>query len=551
MKKNLLLILLFFVFNNLVCAQTPSWEWAKSAKGSLYDEGNGICTDINGNTYVVGYFASSTVSFGDTVLTNTAGLGYSMFIIKYDAVGNILWTRTIGGGAQYSKGANAICTDAFGNLYITGYYGGLTITFGNITLTNMGYSNMFLVKYDTSGNVIWAKGGGGSLYAYGMAISNDVNGNVLVTGSFSSSSFTIDGITVSNPFYGCGSEIFIAKLDESGNPLWIKEAGGFSADQANGITTDSKGNVYITGYVHSASPIDFDSIVLSNNGSKSIFIAKYNSYGNIVWVKTAGGSVDEGKGICTDVNDNIYITGYYGGLTASFGNTTLTNSGNMDVFVVKYDSLGNVLWARGAGGTGYDEGLGICSGAESDIYITGYNHSPSFSIETDTLIGDGLFVAKYNTSGTELWALQGRGSDLCESHGNSISKGSNNDVYITGFFNSSYIVIGNDTLTNDTASCSLEILVAKISQTNTNVVNLKLSNTNIYPNPSSGKLKVELTKKPSSTTQLTITNLLGEKLQETKLTDQASEITLNYPKGIYFITISNAIERTTQKIILQ
>jgi len=192
-------------------------------------------------------------------------------------------------------------------------------------------------------NWLWAKSAGGISSDRGTDIATDASGNVLVTGDFSSSSAIFGTTTLAN---AGGYDMFIAKYDGSGNVLWAKREGGTSDDRGNGITTDASGNVLVTGNFKSDS-MTFGATVLINLNPffSDLFIAKYDTGGNILWAKSAGGThEDVGNSIITDAGGNVFVAGWFRD-SISFGTITLTGAG-VDFFVVKYDAGGNVLWAK-------------------------------------------------------------------------------------------------------------------------------------------------------------------------------------------------------------
>src|SRR5690606_8330373 len=123
----------------------------KSADGIYGDGGYGISTDANGNVLVTGFFGSPSITFGSTTLTNASSTGKDeLFIVKYDPNGNVLWAKSAGG--INGDWGNSISTDANGNVLLTGYFSSSSITFGSTTLTNAGSYDIFIAKYDSSGN---------------------------------------------------------------------------------------------------------------------------------------------------------------------------------------------------------------------------------------------------------------------------------------------------------------------------------------------------------------------------------------------------------------
>jgi hypothetical protein len=280
----------------------------------------------------------------------------------------------------------------------------------------------------------WAKSAGGDQKIESYAIAIDSIGNSYVTGWFEDSlKFGTTTLVTSVAGNNFASDIFIAKYDKDGNFVWAKKAGGTNYDYANGIATDKNGNVYLTGLFIGTATFGTLSIVSTTN-DYDVFIAKYDSNGNALWVKKGGGSVwDVGSGIAIDNQNNCYITGAYRN-TATFGTTSFTSVGNYDIFVAKYDTGGNFLWAKSAGGTGDDRGQSICVDHMGNCYLTGFFKS-TMTISTNTLnpIGDSdIFLAKYNSSGVPQWG-KGFGGLLAD-EGLSIKVSRGGDIYVTGYY---------------------------------------------------------------------------------------------------------------------
>ncbi|MGL5131637.1 MAG: SBBP repeat-containing protein, partial [Planktothrix sp.] len=204
------------------------------------------------------------------------------------------------------------------------------------TLPLIGGSDIFVAKLDTSGNPVWAKNLGGSKDDFTTGISTDSAGNVYLSGNFESQDFD-PGTGTTLPLIG-GSDIFVAKLDTSGNPLWAKNLGGSKDDFTSGISLDSTGNVYTTGDFDST---DFDpgtGTSLPLIGRTDIFVAKFDTSGNPVWAKNLGGSKDDfARGISLDSTGNVYTTGDFD--STDFdpgGGTNLPNQGRSDILVSKW-----------------------------------------------------------------------------------------------------------------------------------------------------------------------------------------------------------------------
>ena len=322
-----------------------------------------------------------------------------------------------------------IATDNSGNSIVTGWFEG-TETFDMTTLTSAGEEDIFVAKYDPSGNVLWAKQAGGTLMDYGYSVATDRLDNIIVTGSFFIAA-TFDTINL----IGAGAaDIFIAKYDASGNVLWAKRAGGSGAsyDCGNGIATDGLGNSIITG--HFEGTADFGSTTLTSAGEQDIFVAKYDPSGNMLWVKSAGGTgFDYGKGIATDWSGNVVVTGDFQG-TANFDTTTLISAHWSDIFIARYDPSGNMLWAKSAGGTHDDYGEAIVADGSGNTIVTGrFNETATFDLITLTSAGSyDIFVAKYDSLGSILWAKRAGGASA--NAAGAITTYGPDNYFITGIF---------------------------------------------------------------------------------------------------------------------
>jgi hypothetical protein len=464
--KKIIYILTILLFRGIVSfGQIPDYPWAKNIGGNKDDQGNSITTDAFGNVYLTGGFKSSAITFAGVILTNAGNNNNDVFIAKYGTSGNVLWAQRAGGSGD--DFCNSITTDSLGNVYLTGMFKSSSITFGSTTLTNADSNtyDIFIVKYDPSGNVLWAQRAGGSNDDSGNSIDADNFGNIYLTGNFKSSTITFNSDTLTNAGV---NDIFIAKYNSSGNVLWAQRAGGTNGDVGNGISADNFGNIYLTGYFQSLSII-FGIDTFTNAGVSDIFIAKYDSSGNVLWAKSVGGSsMDFSTGIITDSFDNIYLTGWFGSPTITLGSHTLTNAGNYDIFIAKYDSSGNVLWAKRAGGTGGDVGNSISEDSYGNIYLAGSFNSSAIVFGSNTLINAGfsdIFITKYDSSGNVLWARRAGGGSDDYGYGIAIDKFDNE--YITGMFKSSSIAFGNYTLTNADSGTG-DIYIAKLSIANNN-----------------------------------------------------------------------------------
>ncbi len=335
---------------------------------------------------------------------------------------------TINSNSGYSSFDQSISvkSDSKGNFYHVGYFEGV-IAFGNDTLVSKGARDIFVCKIDKLGNYKWAVSAGGQLSDYGKDIAINSNGEVYVTGYFSGTAyFNSYKITA----FG-NTDIFVAKLDSSGNWLWAQNIDGDGFDRGNSIVAEGN-NCYITGNFDSN--VKFGSISLTSRGSKDIFVAKLNSSGNWLWAKSAGStSSDDSYNINIDNNNqNIVITGYFSS-TATFGSINLISAGSRDPFIAKLDTAGSWQWAKRIGSSNSEEITTSYIDNNNDIYVGGF-YSKSFLIDTANLTtpnGKDVFLAKMNSNGLWQWVrtFNGQNDDLIYS-----ITGDDNYIFISGGF---------------------------------------------------------------------------------------------------------------------
>jgi pimeloyl-ACP methyl ester carboxylesterase len=478
MKNKLIIIVsfLFFGLNNKAYPQNSNFLWAKQMGGTSSDYGNSIAVDANGNVYTTGMF-QGTADFDPNSGTNnlTSAGSNDIFVSKLDASGNFLWAKQMGGAN--TDQVYSIAVDANGNVYTTGLFIG-TSDFnpgtGIFNLTSLGtIPDIFVSKLDASGNFLWAKKMGGTNTEQGYSIVVDANGNVYTTGIFKGTA-DFDPSSGTNNLTSVGDyDIFVSKLDASGNFLWAKKMGGISWDQGSSIAVDANRNVYTTGYFFGT--VDFDPGSSTYNltaTGRGTFVSKLDSSGNFLFAKqfSAGtGNAVEGNSIILDANGNIYTTGDFTGtidFDPSSGTYNLASPGNNDIFVSKLDASGNFLWSKQMGGASFERGYSIAIDANGNVYTTGYfnataDFDPSSGIYNLTSAGNNdIFVSKLDVSGNFLWAKQMGGAS--SDNGNSIAVDANGNVYTTGIFQGTADFNPSSGTNNLTSAGNTDIFVMKL-----------------------------------------------------------------------------------------
>ncbi len=440
--------------------------WSKSFGSSGNEEAYNIATDNSGNIFITGYFAGNTLSFDSTVLTNAAVNYTDIFIAKFNPEGSLLWAKSAG-GTGHEEGYS-ITTDASGNAFVTGYFGSPSITFGNNMFTNTasGYYDFYIVKYDPSGNVVWANSAGGDYSEAGFGVKADANGNVIVTGSFNSTSLSFGSTVLTNIGF---SNIFLVKYNSAGNITWARQAGGTGSDEAYKLAIDNNNVIYLTGYFSSPTiAFGFTTLTNASAGNSDIFITKYNQAGIALWAKSAGGTTNEAAyDITVDNSENVILTGSFTSSSITFGNATHPNSGGTDIFIVKFDALGNVLWTNSYGSNGNEESYGISSDGSGNITFTGYYSSGTINLGTSTFSNfapgySDIITVKLNSSGNILWAKSSAGSGIEEAY--DVTTDNSGNVIMTGYFGSPDITFGTTSITNS-AYGGYDIFLVKYDST--------------------------------------------------------------------------------------
>lgn len=303
----------------------------------------------------------------------------------------------------------------------------------------------------------WAKNinGNGNDYSSVTSISYQSKGYIYFSGTINGSEVKIGNFTLTNKD-NTGSDIFIAKFDTLGNVIWAKNFGNSDNNNVQGITCDNNDNVYFVGGFRN-NFITFDNFTVNhlNNIYTEGYITKLDSNGNVQWAKKitdVNGSTESPMAICFDGVNNLYVTGNFCDTSVKIGTTTLTNqnSPNQEIYVIKYDVNGNSVWAKSFGGNGNDIGMSIANDTKGNVLITGNYSSTDFKVNSlllpNTSYSSNVFIIKLKSDGSSLWGkgIDSNDTEFCCS----ISTDYNDNAYWGGYFKSASIKIGNLTLTN-------------------------------------------------------------------------------------------------------
>jgi gliding motility-associated-like protein len=354
-NKRVLLFLLFAVIGIQTNAQI--FDWLITGGGPLSDKATSIAVDANGNTFITGYF-NEEGTFGPFYLPMIDLHSKEVFVAKIDPAGNYLWVKR--GSNHYDDRGLGLCLDPVGNVYVTGTcWGGLIFGTLNVYNTTSYTDQIYVLKLDTDGNEIWLKNAGvdeaGFPYNddHGFDLVSDSDGDILVTGFISNNDPTdhfANFDAISIPVQAMDSMAFIAKLSNDGVWQWVQTNGGVDGYRDNRITVDDEKNIYVVGGFQGTKT--FGTTTLTSAGLSDIYITKYDTDGNFMYAKNAGSPLDDrANDVAFDYENNLYITGEFKG-NAVFGTDTINNNGSdedRDIFVARISKDGIWDWVKKAG----------------------------------------------------------------------------------------------------------------------------------------------------------------------------------------------------------
>ncbi len=531
--------------------------WARYAGGNNLDQGTSVATDLEGNVYVAGSFASDNITFGTFTLANgtSPGMMYNnFFIAKYDPLGNAIWAKSFGGSTEFEAGS--ITCDVYGNVYAAGVFFTTAMIVGAITLDNKGASDVAIIKMTSSGNVVWAKSFGGSADDNESAVKTDKWGNIYFTGGFASSVIAFDSALLINVDSGY-VDGYLVKCDSSGNVKWAKSFSGYGNDEADNLTTDISGNVYVAGHFVSDSFVVGSVVLRDTNGLSDIFLAKLDSAGEVRFAKKCGGvEIDAPTSILINKENDIFISGYSYSPYIIFDTVVVVNpSGGGDydaIFIAKYDSAGDVIWGKSFGGTVSTRSYGSAIDDSDGIYLAGAFGGGA--IECDTfyvpVLGvESVLALKLNGQGKVLWATSMGGTDMEAAL--SVAVDSSRSIYMTGSSSSATVTFGSNTFTNINPGIN-NVFLLKLGQPITEISEAKSGSEGlaIYPNPNNGLFTLYLTPSNNQGAVIEVFNTLGGKLAEISSSNTTVEMNLDVPNGLYYLSVKTAKDICYSKIIV-
>lgn len=460
--KNILLksVILFSLFTSFSYAQlTVNWANKIKCDTGGDDFTAAITGDANGNIISVGsYQGTVDVDPSSNTFYMASSGGYDMYMVKYDTAGAMLWAKTMGGATNDEP--YDVIIDAAGNIYLTGFCSARTdFDGGGDTnfVTPIGTSNVtgiFLAKYNSNGDLIWAKMMSGTVNGWGKKMKLDSNGDIILVGNFAGtvdfdpSAGTTNVVAASTNF----SDVFITKYTPSGALVWAKKIGGSVYDEVDALILDSNDNFYISGYMNQT--VDFDpgagtyNLTMSIN-SQAGYVAKYDNQGNFVWAflkdrEVYDLAIDASGKLRFSTNSSttsatVYIYQYTLAGVYESAFLPLTNAGGeklviaadssiyvggpfenqslpgrQQIFLRKLSKTGVTIYEKWFGGNGgfYDDELhALYVSPTGKVFIGGFfqktvdfDTSPTTAASIVSHVATSSFVAAYKPNGDYSWA---------------------------------------------------------------------------------------------------------------------------------------------------
>lgn len=428
---------------------------AKNGEGNYHLIAPGrLAIDRKGNFIVAGWDFGSREDFGVANLDFT-GYGNSVFVAKYGHSDHLEWIRQSPG-----ESFSSMAVDTLGSIYIAGFFRG-SARFGDTEMQSCYFGNYFLSKYDTEGKLLWTRQGSGT--AHDLAI--DGTGNVVVAGMFGDSSPAGRGSCGPVGYYGdltltnAGfDDAFIAKYDTNGRVLWVRQIGGPNDDRGYGIAVDQVENIYVTGIIGgnpnvfstnlAAHAVSFGTIALTNDGVADGFLSKYDSHGQLLWARTTGIKAavptimgDRSSfGVACDDKGNAFITGTSRNSPRPTASST-NETGN--IFIEKFSPKGSLLWNHEVYGQSQGaswhiatdhHGNAFLAGLKSTSRIVGTNYPPfngisQFGPRVMTTNNFSVYIKEFDGGGRVNWSYEQESSPTARCSDILVAK---NRIFLTG-----------------------------------------------------------------------------------------------------------------------
>ncbi len=505
-------ILFVFLFSCFFLQSQPEIEWSQVFGGAEFERLVSIQPTSDG-----GYIMSGNTESNDGDVTNNNG-STDYWIVKTNSIGILEWEKNFG-GSNFDSGAVLKETSDEGFIVT----GSSRSTDGDVSANN-GASDSWILKLDGDGLIEWEKNFGGSQLDGTVDILETSDGGFLAIGGTTSMDGDISTIKGS-------SDVLMIKLSASGEIIFIRTFGGSNPDNGiSGLETTDGGFIFI-GTTESN-----NGDVTNNNGSADYWIVKTNSMGILEWEQTYGGSdVDFVTSIISTEDQGYLVAG-----TSGSSDGDITNpKGQWDIWIIKLDENGNLLWEKSFGGSENDAVPSIYPAEDQGYIIAGASNSSDGDVSENFGIGD-IWILKIDSNGNVLWQKSFGGSE------NEFAR----SIFLTA---DGGLIIGGDSKSSDgdvgENNGDYDYWVFKLSPlTSTTNETPLVANFNISPNPNNGQFLIE-TSNATHPITIQIANGVGQIIYKDQTGTSMVDLS-KYPKGQYWVTIiENGLPVTKSFII--
>lgn len=376
------------------------WGASFGASTSSPESAASVTVDSQDNIILTGR-TSSTVDLDPgpgTDFQTTPNTVYAVYVIKLDPQGQYIWGRIFGGIGN--DAGHGVAIDSQDNIITVGALGNAVADLdpgpGVFNAGGNGMSEIFVQKMDPNGIFIWGAAVGGTANDIAYAVAVDGNDDVLVTGEFRNTVDFDPGPGVATLTSGGAEDIFVLKLLSNGTYAWAHRFGSTGSERGRAITVGPDGGPVFTGRI--TSPTDFDpgpdEFLLAGSFTEDAFLCKLTNSGDFAWAFMLKTFLNEGLGLTSDPDGNIYSTGSYGtfsnnplDLDPGPGENLIFNNGGADVWLASYTPAGVHRWGFGIGSAQLDFPTGVAVGVGQRVVICG-----SFRQTIDMDPGPGAFL---------------------------------------------------------------------------------------------------------------------------------------------------------------
>ncbi|RJP76047.1 MAG: T9SS C-terminal target domain-containing protein [Candidatus Zixiibacteriota bacterium] len=466
-------------------AQPPDTLWTRAIGGNSNDIGYSVQQTMDGGFIITGQTSSYGAGFDD------------IYLVKTDANGDSLWTRYFG-GYHDDEGYSVQQTSDEG--YVIA---GITRSFG------AGFEDIYLVKTNAAGNLVWQRTFGGPWSDGGYSVQETSDGGYIITGSTCS--------------FGAGSyDVYVIKTDSMGEVAWTRTYGGSGSELGLNVQQTTDSGYIIAGFTESFGA-----------GAYDVYLIKTDSLGDTVWTRTCGGGGDDVGRSVQQTPDGGYIV---------TGRTAANGVGCYDVYLIKTGALGDTIWTRTCGGSDWDEGYSIRLTSDSGFVIAGYSHSFDEGNRN-------VYLIKTDVVGNPIWQCTFGGSNWDE--GRSVQQTSDEGYIVAGY-------------TNSYGAGNSDVYIIKTDAEGTPVVPgeepvslpLDFALREPHPNPFNPSTVARFEMRAASHVSLQVYDTAGRMVKELVNGWKAAGVHTvtfdgsNLPSGIYLARLEAGNFTQTQKLVL-